>query len=207
VPARNLHRVPDWLDGRAAALTEPLACVCHALLDPPAVGAGDAVLVVGPGPVGLLAAQVARACGGDVHVRGAPRDARRLAAATALGFETSAGDETAAGPFDVVVECSGAEAGIAFALESARRGGRFVQVGLAGKRVAIPFDEVCYRELVVTGGNASTPASWRRALALIEARKVDLAALVSGAFPLADWEQAFAATRAGDGIKLLLEPR
>jgi L-iditol 2-dehydrogenase len=207
VPARNLHRVPDWLDVRAAALTEPLACVCHALLDPPAVGAGDTVLVVGPGPVGLLAAQVARACGGDVHARGAPRDARRLAAATALGFETSAGEESAPGPFDVVIECSGAEAGMAFALASARRGGRFVQVGLAGKPVAIPFDEVCYRELVVTGGNASTPASWRRALALVEARKVDLAALVSGAFPLAEWEQAFAATRAGDGIKLLLEPR
>jgi L-iditol 2-dehydrogenase len=207
VPARNLHRVPDWLDVRAAALTEPLACVCHALLDPPAVGAGDTVLVVGPGPVGLLAAQVARACGGHVHVRGAPHDARRLAAATASGFETSAGEESAPGPFDVVVECSGAEAGIAFALESARRGGRFVQVGLAGKPVAIPFDEVCYRELVVTGGNASTPASWRRALALIEARKVDLAALVSDAFPLAAWAQAFAATRAGDGIKLLLEPR
>jgi L-iditol 2-dehydrogenase len=207
VPARNLHRIPDWLDGRSAALCEPLACVCHALLDPPAVGAGDAVLVVGPGPVGLLAAQVARASGGEVHVRGTPRDTARLAAAAALGFETSAGDEPAPGPFDVVVECSGAAAGMAYAFETVRRAGRYVQVGLAGKPVAIPFDEVCYRELVVTGGNASTPASWRRALALVEARTVDLAALVSGAFPLSQWEQAFAATRAGDGIKLLLEPR
>jgi L-iditol 2-dehydrogenase len=205
VPARNLHRIPDWLDGRAAALCEPLACVCHALLDPPAVAEGDAALVVGPGPVGLLAAQVAAACGGRVHVRGTARDERRLAAARALGFETST--EGDAGLFDVVVECSGAAAGMAFAFESARRGGRYVQVGLAGRPVALPFDEVCYRELAVSGGNASTPASWGRALALVEERRVDLGALVTGAYPLADWERAFAATRAGEGIKLLLVPR
>ena len=206
VPARNLHRVPDWLDATPAALMEPLACVCHALLDPPAVGAGDDVLVVGPGPVGLLAAQVARACGGSVHVRGTARDALRLAAAQVLGFETSAEPEPGR-LFDVAIECSGAAAGMADAFESARRGGRYVQIGLAGKPVTVPLDEVCFRELVVTGGNASTPASWRRALALVEARQVDLPALVSEAVPLAEWERAFAATRAGEGIKLLLVPR
>jgi L-iditol 2-dehydrogenase len=132
----------------------------------------------------------------------------RLAAATALGFETSAdGDESRPGPFEVVIECSGAAAGMAFALESALRGGRYVQIGLAGKPVAVPLDEICFRELVVTGGNASTPQSWRRALALVEARKVDLAALVSGAVELREWERAFAATRAGEGIKFVLEPR
>ncbi len=82
VPSTNLHRLPDWLDAHAAALIEPLACVCHSVLEPePAVQNGDDVLVTGPGPVGLLAAQVARAAGGNVHVRGTPRDDRRLAAA------------------------------------------------------------------------------------------------------------------------------
>ena len=65
-----------------------------------------------------------------------------------------------------MIECS-ERGGIAFALESAARGGRIVQIGLAGKPVAIPFDLVCYRELTVTSGNASTPRSWRRALELI----------------------------------------
>ena len=54
-----------------------------------------------------------------------------------------------------------------FALESARRGGRYVQIGLAGKPVSIPFDLVCFHELSVTSGFASTPASWRRALELV----------------------------------------
>jgi len=206
VPARNLHRIPDWLDGRIAAMTEPLACCCQSLLNPERVGAGDSVLVIGPGPIGLLAAQVARAVGGDVHVRGTPRDAQRLEIATGLGLTTSTTDDGPAGDFDVVVECSGHEAGMTFALESARRGGRYVQIGLAGKPVAIPFDLVCFGELTVTSGNASTPTSWDRALQLIEHRQVDLEPLFSDAVPLADWEQAFAATRSGAGIKYVLVP-
>jgi L-iditol 2-dehydrogenase len=205
VPATNLHRIPDWLDGHVAAMTEPLACVCHSLLEQSDVRAGDEVIVVGPGTVGLLAAQVARAAGGDVHVRGAPRDEPRLAAAQALGLETSTTDD---GPLeaDVVVECSGHEAGMTFALESARRGGRYVAIGLAGKPVTIPFDLVCFHELTVTSGFASTPTSWGVALDLVERRAVDLAPLLSAVVPLERWEEAFAATRSGTGIKFVLDP-
>jgi L-iditol 2-dehydrogenase len=206
VPAANLHRIPEWLDGHAASLAEPLACVCHCLLDPVVVQEGDRVLVVGPGPVGLLAAQVARACGGDVHVRGAARDEARLAKARELGFETSVVGDGLGWEADVAIECSGSAPGMAFALESARRQARFVQIGLAGKPVAIPFDQVCYRELVVSSGNASTPQSWNRALELIETRRVDLPPLVSEVVPLGEWERAFAATREGTGIKFVLDP-
>jgi L-iditol 2-dehydrogenase len=206
VPVRNLHRIPDWLDGAAASMAEPLACCCQSLLDPDRVGPGDAALVVGPGPIGLLAAQVARAAGAEVHVRGTPRDANRLAAARSLGFTTSTTEEGSAGAFDVVVECSGHEAGMAFALESARRGARYVQIGLAGKPVAIPFDLVCFGELTVTSGNASTPASWARALELIRERRVELEPLLTAAVPLEEWAQAFESTRAGGGIKYVLVP-
>jgi L-iditol 2-dehydrogenase len=206
VPARNLHRIPDWLDGRIAAMTEPLACCCQSLLNPERVSAGDSVLVVGPGPIGLLAAQVARAAGGDVHVRGTPRDASRLEVAMQLGFTTSTTDDGPAGDFDVVIECSGHEAGMTFALASARRAGRYVQIGLAGKPVSIPFDLVCFGELTVTSGNASTPTSWDRALQLIGDRQVDLEPLFSDAVPLEDWKAAFAATRSGAGIKYVLVP-
>jgi L-iditol 2-dehydrogenase len=201
VPGRNLHRIPDWLDAQAAVMAEPLACCCQSL---PAgvVEAGASVLVVGPGPIGLLAAQVARAEGGEVHVRGTPRDGARLELARELGFAVS----TTAGEFDVVIECSGHESGIAFALASGRRGARHVQIGLAGKNVSIPFDLVCFRELTVTSGNASTPASWQRALELIEQHRVDLEPLLSEAVPLEEWERAFAATRSGAGVKFVLVP-
>jgi L-iditol 2-dehydrogenase len=205
VPVGNLHRIPEWLDGRAAALTEPLACCCQAL-PPGTIAPGERVLVVGPGPVGLLAAQVARAHGGDVQVRGTPRDAARLALADELGFGTSTTEGELPADADVVVECSGHPAGMTAAFEAVRRGGRYVQIGLAGKPVALPFDLVCFKELTVTGGNASTPASWERALELVEARAVALEPLVSEAVPLAEWERAFAATRAGDGVKYVLVP-
>jgi L-iditol 2-dehydrogenase len=207
VPARGLHPIPDWLDGHAASLAEPLACVCNCLLDPQVVSGDDRVLVVGPGPVGLLAAQVARAGGGAVHVRGTARDEARLAKARALGIETSTpSDKVSLGDFGVVVECSGSAAGMGLALESAGRAGRVVQIGLAGKPVAIPFDLVCYRELTVTSGNASTPQSWRRALELIESRTVELEPLVTEVVPLPEWERAFQATREGAGIKYVLAP-
>ena len=112
VPARNLHRVPDGLSDRAAAICEPLACVCNSLSDPASVDAGDEVLVIGPGAIGLLAAQVARANGGRVHVRGTAHDEARLELARSLGFETSTADRPFAGEApDVVVECSGAAPG------------------------------------------------------------------------------------------------
>ena len=205
VPVRGLHRIPDWLDGHAASLAEPLACVCNCLLDPAVVQDGERVLVVGPGPVGLLAAQVARASGGEVHVVGAPpRDEPRLAKARELGLQTQ--PEPLPEEYDVVIECSGSATGIASALLRTARGGRFVQIGLAGKPVTVHFDLVCYRELTVTSGNASTPQSWRRALELIESRTILLEPLVSDVVPLAEWERAFAATRDGWGIKFVLAP-
>jgi L-iditol 2-dehydrogenase len=207
VPESNLHRLPDWLDGHAAALCEPLACVCHSVLEPvPAVRAGEDVLDVGPGPVGLLAAQVARAAGGSVHVRGTPRDARRLAVARELGLETSTTDDEAV-EADVVIECSGSEAGIAGGLAAARRGARYVQIGLAGKPVTVPFDLVPSRELTITSGFASTPSSWQKALELVADRRVELDPLLTEVVPLAEWERAFAATRAAEGIKFVLDPR
>jgi len=206
VPAANLHRVPEALAPVAAALTEPLSCVCQCICDPDLVAPGDRVLVVGPGPVGLITAQVARSLGGEVHVRGLARDAIRLGKARELGFPTSI-EGAFEKAFDVVVDCSGHEAGMTLCLESGRRGGRYVQIGLAGKPVTVPLDEVCFRELTVTGGNASTSTSWRRALALLEAATIDLGTLVSEVVPLADWERAFAATRAAEGIKFVLDPR
>jgi L-iditol 2-dehydrogenase len=208
VPSTNLHRLPDSLDGQAAALCEPLACVCHSLLEPaPSVSAGDEVLVIGPGPVGLLAAQVARAVGAaTVHLRGTPRDGTRLMAARGLGFETSTSED---GPFeaDVVVECSGSEAGIASALAAVRRGGRHVQMGLAGRPVAVPFDLVCFHELTITSGFASTPSSWRKALELVGAGGVELEPLLTEVVPMTEWERAFAATRAAEGIKFVFDPQ
>ena len=50
------------------------------------------------------------------------------------------------------------------------------------------------------------PASWNRALALVEDRRVELESLLTEAVPLAEWERAFTATRGGTGVKFVLVP-
>jgi L-iditol 2-dehydrogenase len=190
-------------------MTEPLACCCQALLDPAQVNAGDRVLVVGPGAIGLLAAQVARAGGGRVEVRGAPSDAARLAIADRLGFATSVAgaDALEEATYDVAVDCSGAGPGIADAMRAVRRAGTLVQIGLAGKDVSLPYDLLCLKELSVATSLATTPTSWRRATQLIADGAVDLEPLVSEVVALADFRHAFDASRAGDGVKFVLDPR
>jgi L-iditol 2-dehydrogenase len=206
IPARNLHRVPDGVEDAAASLLEPLACVVNCLCDPAIVNAGDRVLVTGPGPIGLLAAMVARAGGGQVTVAGLASDLERLAVAGQLGFRT-VHDGGLDGEFAVTIECSGSAGGVATCLRSTERGGRVAILGLSSGDQAVPFSEVCYRELTITSGFASIPRSWRRSLALVEGGAVDLAALVSRVAPLHEWEDVFAQVRAGRGMKVVFDPR
>ncbi|MGN6502801.1 MAG: zinc-dependent alcohol dehydrogenase [Pseudolysinimonas sp.] len=205
VPARLLHRVPDAVDLSAAALSEPLACVAHLLLDPPLISAGDRVLVTGPGPMGILCAQVARSMGARVVLAGLPADAERLDAARVLGFETS--DGAVEPGFDVVLECSGSGGGARVALEAVRKAGRYVSVGIHGRDVTVPLDLVLYKELTITSGFAATAESWRRAMRLLEAGLVDLGALVTSIEPLQNWASVIDRLRAGQGMKIVFDPR
>lgn len=204
-PADLLHRIPDHVPLTHAGLGEPLACAAHLLLDPPLVSAGDRVLITGPGPMGLLCAQVARASGGQVVVSGLPQDAARLAVATQLGFTVA---EAAVEPgFDLVVECSGSAGGARVALDAVRKGGRYVSVGIHGRDITIPFDVVLYKELTVTSGFAATRESWRRAMRLLEAGLIDLGPLISAVEPLTRWDAVIDDLRAGRGVKVLFDPR
>lgn len=205
VPVINLHPLPETPGDIDGVLAEPLACVAQCLLDPPVVQPGDRVLVTGPGAMGQLAAQVARACGAAVTLAGLPVDAERLAVAADLGITTitTAPEEAA---FDVVIECSGSAPGAANALRAARRGARYVQVGIFGRDVELPFDAVLYKELTVTSGFASTPTSWRAAMRLIENGDVVLTPLITRRVPLDGFFDALDAAQRGEGLKTVVVP-
>ncbi|WP_208322169.1 zinc-dependent alcohol dehydrogenase [Paramicrobacterium fandaimingii] len=208
VPIGNLHALPSDQGpdaGIGAVLSEPLACVAQCLCDPPVVNPGDEVLVIGPGAMGQLSAQVARAQGGSVTLAGLPKDADRLRVARNLGFSTTT-ETPDAESFDVVLEASGSAPGAALALSAAKRAGRYVQVGIFGRDVTVPLDSVLYKELTVTSGFASTPTSWRRAMALMEQELVTLDPLVTESVPIAEWERAFENIRTGRGIKTVIVP-
>ena len=209
LPARNLHALPDTVGRHAGSLVEPLACVAQCMLDPVRVTAGDRVLVTGPGTMGVLTAQVAGACGGSVLLVGLPSDEQRLALASSLGIETRFADEASdlSSSFDVVCECSGSAAGAVVALDAVRKGGAYVHVGIFGRPVTLDLDQVLYKEVEYTSGFASTPRSWMRAMALLRDDLVQLDPLVTEVVPLDEWQRAFDATRAGDGMKFVLDPR
>jgi L-iditol 2-dehydrogenase len=156
VPERNLHRLPKGLTFQEAALTEPLACVVHGALELPKVTAGDVAVVAGPGAIGLLTLQVARAAGATVVVLGTAADHRRLELAGELGaarvVDVAAEDPvpivrdlTGGWGADIVFECSGAGPAALSLLDHARRGGQYAQIGLFGKPVAWDLDQVCMK--------------------------------------------------------------
>lgn len=218
VPAQNVHPLPDAVDLDAGALTEPLACVVHGVLSQRTVGAGDVAVIAGPGTIGLLTLQVVKACGAQVIMLGTSADAHRLQLARELGADYVLDvqqDEpldlissvTIEGKgADVVYECSGAGPAAQQLLTLVRRQGRYVQIGLFGKSIAWDLDQVCYRELTVTGSNASVPAAWMRALQLLASGQVQTTPLITHRFSIQDWETAFATFREKAGVKILLQP-
>jgi L-iditol 2-dehydrogenase len=218
VPAKNIHRLPETIDYEAGALTEPLACVVHGVLTTPTVSPGDVAVIAGPGAIGLLTLQVVKAAGATVVMLGTNADERRLALAKTLGADYVVNvqtddpqpllaDITPEGlGADVVYECAGAGAAAAQLLELVRRRGHYVQIGLFGKPISWDLDQVCYRELTVTGSNASTPPSWIRAIQLLKSGAVQTKPLITDIYPVTEWQAAFDGFEAKTGIKTLLKP-
>lgn len=214
VPARNLRRLPDSVDFVAGAVTEPLACCTHGVLEKAVVRPGDVALVTGPGAIGLLTAQIVLAQGGVVVLAGTPDDEARLELATQLGVQhttTSSPldllrDLTHGEGADVVFECSGAATAARVGLTAVRRAGQFVQLGLFGRPVEIDWDQAVMKEVDLKHSFASTWQSWEYALRLLGSGQVQTRPLVSDVLPLDEWESAFRRFRQRQGTKFILTP-
>lgn len=218
VPSRNLHRLPDALDLETAALTEPLACTVHGVLGTAGVEAGDRVAITGPGPIGLLALQLAKAAGAEVVMLGTHQDDERLRLAEMLGADAALDVEGLDDPAeafrdvlsvegaDMVIECSGAAPAVSTLLEIVGKGGRYCQMGLFGRAVPLDQDVVCYKELVVTGTNASIPTAWPRAVELLASGRVRGDALITHRFTIDRWDEALATVLSKKGAKVMLTP-
>lgn len=206
IPVLNLHAVPDNVPDEIAALAEPLACACHALILRSQIKAGQRVLVTGPGPMGYLSAQVARASGAHVVLTGIPKDAGRLARLAGEGI-TSTTDTPGEMSYDVAIECSGSGPGASNAMRAVKRGGAYVQVGIFGRDVTVPLDTLILRELTMTAGFSHSPKAWDIAIDLMAREQLDLAPCVGTIFPLEQWKRALAAISDGSTMKVLIDPR
>ncbi|MGM7678408.1 NAD(P)-dependent alcohol dehydrogenase [Microbacterium sp. A94] len=208
IDSRNLFVIPDSMSFEAAALCEPLsvglwACRRAGLLP------GDRVRVTGAGPVGILAAQVARAEGAADVVISDISDFR-LALAAKLGFRTEKVGEIPEGPghedADVLLECSGAPGALAQGLWRLRNGGRAAMVGLPKEDVTLPLSRLNVKEISVSLVNRYAH-TWPTAIALVSSGRVDVEPLVTHRFELADAESALTlAVDVPDSMKAVVYP-
>ncbi len=214
VPESAVFRLPDNVSFLAGALSEPLSCTVHAVLEANRPSPGENVLVTGPGAIGLLALQLVKVAGARATVVGTPADAARLELARKLGAdEVVLTDQLAQlaaryrrGGFDAAIECSGAPGGVETACQLVRKGGRYTQVGLLGKKVALDIDQLVYKEIEFTATFAHVWTAWPKALALMASGAVQTEPLVSHRYPLSEWQEAFAKFSSRDGVKIVLEP-
>ena len=218
VRKQAIHPLPPNVDYVSAAMTEPLAVCVHALTERTQVSAGQVVLVTGPGPIGLLAALVAKAHGATVIVAGIAKDRVRLELAKAIGADlTLQADQVDMtdqirpfcedqGGVDVMVEASGAPASVAASYKCTRKGGTIVQLGLFDGPITVDYSQIAFREFNVIGSFAHCWSSFDRALDLMAKEVVNVKALVTGIPALDQWEQAFGALERGEGAKILLAP-
>jgi len=190
-PDALLLPVPAGLDPVVATVFNPLGAGLRWAVEVPGTGAGDVVVVLGPGVRGLAACAAAKAAGAEfVMVTGVgPRDADRLALATRFGADLAVDVSTtdpvralrgAAGRLaDVVVDVTAkAPAAPGQALHLVRPSGTVVLAGTRGTPDAPGFDPdlIVYKEIRVVGALGVDAPAYRSALAL----------LASGAFPFAD---------------------
>lgn len=220
MPASLLHKIPDVLSLEEAAIAEPTAISVHAVVERAAVQPGETVVILGPGSIGLLCLQVARASGaGTIIVSGSRRSAAvRLPLARRLGADVTVnvGDEdpvsrvmdvTGGAGADVIIETSGSAAAIELLPHLVRRLGRICQVGVLGEpRVSFPWGDAFFKGVEVQFSLSSRHTSWITALRLLASGRVRAAPLISSHLPLERWSEAFEAQEEGRAVKVLLVP-
>ncbi len=222
VPAKALHILPDQLDYDHGAFSDTVGIVLWAFERAGGVRGGESVAIVGPGALGLLAVQIARAMGaGQVIAVGAARDGQRLAMAMELGADTTLNAEsenpvlgvrrlTGGYGVDLVMEFAGTAAAGRAAVEMARRGGRVVLGGATspGKTLQVDLSTIVRGHLDVYGSMANPRGITRRANALMQKGLVDVIPLITHHLPLIEFARAWKifSDREGNAIRVMLHP-
>lgn len=217
MPAKALHQIPDNVSLLAAALTEPTAVAVHAVLERSPSLTGQVVIVNGPGAVGQLCAQVARAAGATVVMAGLSRHEAKFDQARAAGiahFVRTDVEDLADYVADVsggegahtVFECSGA-AGVLMTLGPAlSKGGRIVLVAFYKANPEINVMELVNHEFELVGSRGKTASSFRTALRLMGQGSVSTLPVISTVLPLEQWQQGIEAVGAGDKVVFAIDP-
>ncbi|PYT82284.1 MAG: Zn-dependent alcohol dehydrogenase [Acidobacteria bacterium] len=218
VPARCLHHIPDSLPFERAALTEPCCVAYNAVAVKSQIQPGDVVVVLGPGPIGLFGAEMARIAGaGRLIVAGTGRDASRLDVARALGASDTLNVEQA-DPVeylrgmrdglgaDLVIDATGVSAALKMALEMVRPGGQITKVGWGREPLDCSLDPLVQKAVRLQGSFSHTFKNWEKVVAMLSAEQIRVSPILSQVATLDQWRECFDGMHSGRYVKAVLQP-
>ncbi len=212
----SVHKLPKNVDYLSGAFTEPLACCYHAVKKAH-IKPGELVVVLGPGPIGLLTAQLAKDAGATVIITGLTQDHVRLEKANELGIDYAIDIQhedvkklvdslTDGYGADVVIECSGAVPASKLGLELLKKKGRYVQEGIyPNDEITIDFSKIIQKELVVRGARSQKSSDWEPSLQLMNNQRINAKALITHTFNINEWDKAYSVIKSGEAIKVIFQ--
>ena len=217
VPSRCLHAIPDSLPFDIACLAEPHAVAYQTMCVNATVRPGELVVVLGPGPIGLLCARMAALSGADpLIVAGVSADAPRLEAARQLGathtvdlqkdsLEDVVRSYRPEGA-DVVCDATGVSRAVNDALRITRPDGQIVKVGWSPDNIPIDMNPLVLRNIRLQGSFSHNYPVWDRVIHLLDRRLTKPETIVGMRAPLENWREAFDAMYERRVIKSVLLP-
>ncbi len=200
LPTSNLHIVPDNVPDRAAVFTEPLAAAFQ-ILEQISISGKTRVAVLGDGKLGLLAAQAIETSACDLVLIG--RHGERLDILSGRGITTMLENETAdeKDMFDVVVDATGSDSGIALAVELVKPRGTIVVKSTMASRDVFDINRLVIDEITLVGSRCGP---FDVALRALEKGVIDFEPLISGVIPLENGVEAIRMAERKENIKILL---
>src|SRR5947208_7652135 len=215
----TLARVPDNMSDAEATLVVTAGTSMYGLTELGGLVAGESVVVIGPGPIGLLAVAVAKALGASPVILTGTRN-KRLAIGSELGAdrivnitEENAVDIvkqlTSGIGADYVIECAGTEETFNQAIHMANRGGKICLAAFPHDPVTMDLAHLVNNNICAYGIRGEGRSAARRAMALMAEKRFDATKIHTHTFPLADLPTAlrYARDRVDDAIKVVVTNR
>jgi threonine 3-dehydrogenase len=215
LPMSNVWRHSAHVDEDIAAIFDPFGNAVHTALSFPVLG--EDVLITGAGPIGMMAAAVVRHAGAR-HVVVTDINPRRLELARRMGAtlavdprsEPLARVQERLGMkegFDVGLEMSGQPAALQDMLDNLCHGGKVAMLGIPSQSVAIDWRKVIFNMITIKGiYGREMYETWYLMTVMLESG-LDIAPVITHRLPWYEYQQGFAAMRAGEAAKVLLDWR
>jgi threonine 3-dehydrogenase len=213
IPAFNAFKIPEDIPDEIAAIFDPFGNATHTALSFNLVG--EDVLITGAGPIGIMAAAIARHVGARHVVITDVNDyrldlARRMGATRAVNVETTKLADVMAElgmteGFDVGMEMSGVPSAFADMLACMNHGGKIALLGIPPADMAIDWNQVIFKGLEIKGiYGREMFETWYKMVAMLQSG-LDLSPMITHRFAVDDFEAGFAAMLSGRSGKVILD--